>query len=130
MADRPEQIKNLKPGSYITIDGEPCKVVGVTKSKPGKHGATKVRLEAMGIFDNKRRFVLKPSTATVDVPIIEKKKAQIVNITGDIAQLMDLETYETFETTVPEEFKGKLEPGTEVGYWRIGSKVLIKEKRS
>jgi translation initiation factor 5A len=130
MADKPEQIKNLKPGSYITIDGEPCKVVGVTKSKPGKHGSTKVRLEAMGIFDNKRRFVLKPSTATVGVPIIEKKKAQVVNIDGQIAQLMDLETYETFEATIPEEFKSKLEPGTEVGYWKIGSRILIKEKRS
>jgi translation initiation factor 5A len=129
MADRPVPIKEMKPGSYITIDGEPCKVVGITKSKPGKHGATKVRLEAMGIFDNKRRFILKPSTTTVDMPIIEKKKAQVISISGEIAQLMDLESYETFEASIPEEFKGKLEPGMEVGYWRIGSRLLIKEKR-
>jgi len=130
MADKPEQIKNCKPGSYITIDGEPCKVVGITKSKPGKHGATKVRLEAMGIFDNKRRFVMKPSTGTVNVPIIDKKRAQVINIDGKIAQLMDLETYETFEAAIPEDFKGKLEPGTEVGYWKIANKTLIREKRN
>lgn len=129
MADRPVTIKELKPGSYITIDGEPCKVVSVIKSKPGKHGATKVRLEAMGIFDNKRRFVLKPSTATVNSPIIEKKKAQVINIDGDIVQLMDLETYDTFEATIPKEHKGKLESGTEVVYWKIGNRVLIKERR-
>jgi translation initiation factor 5A len=130
MADKPEQIKTCKPGSYITIEGEPCKVIGITKSKPGKHGSTKVRLEAMGIFDNKRRFLLKPSTATVDVPIIDKKKAQVVNIDGQIAQLMDLDTYETFEASVPTDMKGKIETGSEVGYWKIGNRVLIKEKRN
>jgi translation initiation factor 5A len=130
MAEKPVQIKELKSGSYVTIDGEPCKVLDVVKSKPGKHGATKVRMEAMGIFDNKRRVILKPSSAIVDSPIIEKKKAQIISISGDTAQLMDLDTYETFECTIPEEFKGKLEPGIEIGYWQLGSRILIKEKRS
>ena len=35
---------------------------------------------------------------------------------GDNVQLMDLETYETFEMKITEEYKGKLEPGKEISY--------------
>ncbi len=122
-------IKDLKPGHYVMIDDEPCKVLSMVKSKPGKHGSTKVRLDAVGILDNKKRGLLKPATADVTQPIIEKKKAQVISVSGNMAQLMDLEDYSTFDAVVPEEFKGKLDSGTEVLYWKIKNKVLIKEKR-
>jgi translation initiation factor 5A len=129
MSETTATIKDLKPGSFVLIDGEPCKVVNLTKSKPGKHGSTKIRLEAMGIFDNRRRFLLKPSSANVSVPVIEKKTAQVISISGDIAQLMDMQEYHTFEATIPEEFKDKLEAGREILYWKIDNKILIKELR-
>jgi len=122
-------IKDLKPGNFVMIDGEPCKVVGLVKSKPGKHGAAKIRLEGMGILDNRRRFLLKPADADVEVPAIDKKTAQVISVQGDIVQLMDLTDYSTFDASIPEEFKGKLEAGREVLYWRIGNKILIKELR-
>ncbi|HDD72557.1 MAG TPA: translation initiation factor IF-5A [Candidatus Aenigmarchaeota archaeon] len=125
--ERTGVIKDCKPGSYIMIEGEPCKVISMTKSKPGKHGAAKVRLEAVGIFDGKKRSLMKPADAEVSIPVIEKKKAQVISVSGEIAQLMDLETYETFEATIPEEFKGKLESGTEILYWKLGNRVLIKQ---
>ncbi|RLJ10295.1 MAG: translation initiation factor IF-5A [Candidatus Aenigmatarchaeota archaeon] len=120
-------MKDCKVGSYVIIDGEPCKVISYAKSKPGKHGAAKVRIEAIGIFDNKKRSLLKPASATVDVPIIEKRKAQVVSVSGDMAQLMDLETYEMFEALIPEEFKEKVQPGVEVLYWKLDKRVLIKQ---
>lgn len=127
MAVKQEEIKDCKVGSYVIIDGEPCKVISYAKSKPGKHGAAKVRIEAIGIFDNKKRSLLKPASATVDVPIIEKRKAQVVSVSGDMAQLMDLETYEMFEALIPEEFKEKVQPGVEVLYWKLDKRVLIKQ---
>lgn len=129
MAETTSQIKELKPGNFVMIEGEPCKVVGYTKSKPGKHGASKIRLEAMGVFDNRRRFLLKPSSATVEVPIIDKRSATVVSVSGDIVQLMDMQDYQTFDASIPEEFRGKLEPGRELLYWRIGSRILIRELR-
>ncbi|MBL7160479.1 MAG: translation initiation factor IF-5A [Candidatus Aenigmarchaeota archaeon] len=129
MGETTATIKTLKPGNFVIIDGEPCKVVGLTKSKPGKHGSSKIRLEAMGIFDNRRRFMLKPSSADVQVPIIEKKTAQVISISGDIVQLMDLTDYSTFEANIPEEFEGKLESGREILYWKLGNKILIRELR-
>ncbi|OYT56899.1 translation initiation factor IF-5A [Euryarchaeota archaeon ex4484_162] len=50
------------------------------------------------------------------MPIIDKRVGQILSITGNTVQLMDMETYETFEMEIPEEFKDKLEPGKEVQY--------------
>lgn len=132
MSEKTAAIKDCKPGSYIVIEGEACKVVSMIKSKPGKHGSAKVRLDAIGIFDDKKRSLLKPAGATVDVPIIEKKKAQVISISGDIVQLMDLQTYETFECSIPAEFRERITPGSEgaeVMYWQIGNKKQIKEVR-
>lgn len=127
MATKTGTLKGIKPGHYIMIDDEPCRVSKITLSKPGKHGSTKARVDAVGIFDNRKRSILKPADSNVQLPIIEKKKAQVISVSGNFVQLMDLEDYGTFEATIPDEFKGKMQPGSEVGYWKIGSKILIKE---
>ncbi len=107
-------MKDIKPGKYILIDGVPCKVVELDTSSPGKHGAAKVRLTAVGVFDNQKRTMLAPSHADIEVPIITKKKAQVVSLTETSAQLMDLEAYDTFEVPIPEDLKGTLKAGAEV----------------
>jgi len=122
-------IKSLKPGKFCVIDGEPCKVLNVTTSAPGKHGGTKARLEAIGIFDNKRRSIVKPASAEIEVPIVEKKVGQVVAIMGENAQIMDLETYETFESKIPDELKGRIKQGGEIIYWILmGRKMLVQVK--
>ncbi len=107
-------MKDVKPGKYILIDGIPCKVVELDFSSPGKHGAAKVRVTAVGIFDNQKRTMLAPSHADIEVPVITKKKAQVVSITETSAQLMDLENYDTFEVPIPEDLKASLKAGSEV----------------
>lgn len=110
------EVRQLKEGGYIVIDDEPCVIVSMSVSKPGKHGAAKARIDAIGIFDEQKRSIVQPVTAKIYVPIVERKRAQVISVTGDVVQLMDLETYETFELTIPEEFKDKIEAGKEVIY--------------
>ena len=119
-------LKDCKPGAYIMVDGEPCKVLNYAKSKPGKHGAAKVRIEVIGLFDEKKRQVMQPAAAQVDIPILDKKKAQVISVEGKIANLMDLEDYSTFDANIPAEFEGKLESGMEVEYWKFNQQVAIK----
>src|SRR3989338_3879123 len=95
MEKRQTEIKKLKLGGFVLIDDVPCVVEKVQKSKSGKHGASKARLFARGIFDGSKKIIVKPGDASVDIPIIEKKSAQIISLSGDHAQLMDLTTYET-----------------------------------
>jgi translation initiation factor 5A len=111
------EVRTLKVGRYILIDEEPCKIMSISTSKPGKHGEAKARIEAVGIFDETKRSVVHPVKHKVGVPIIDKRSAQILALQGtDVVQLMDLETYETFEMPIPEDLKGQLEPGKEILY--------------
>jgi translation initiation factor 5A len=106
--------KELKIGKYLLIDDVPCRVVSIEKSKPGKHGAAKMRVVAIGIFDGQKKNWLGPSDQDVEVPLIERSNAQIVSINGTSAQLMDIQTYETFEVLIPEEMRADAEAGKEV----------------
>ena len=107
-------MKDLKPGRFLLIDGVPCRVVEIDTSSPGKHGAAKMRITAVGIFDGSKKTLLKPSSADIEVPVINKKKAQVVSITENLVQVMDLDTYDTYEVPMPEELKGSLKQGSEV----------------
>jgi translation initiation factor 5A len=122
-------IKNLQPGKYCVVDDEPCKVLSVTTSVPGKHGGAKARLEVVGIFDGRRRSIVKPADTEIEIPIVEKKVGQLVAISEDSANVMDMETYETFDAPIPEELKGKLVQGQEVIYWILmGRKMIMQIK--
>jgi len=121
------EIRNLKVNRYIIIDDEPCKIVSISTSKPGKHGEAKARIEAIGVFDGQKRSIVKPVKHKVHVPLIDKRSAQVLAIMGDNVQLMDLETYETFEMPIPDEFKDQLESGKEIQYLNaLGRKKITR----
>jgi translation initiation factor 5A len=108
---KPMDLGALKVGSYIIIDGEPCRIVSYDHSKPGKHGSAKARITAVGVFDSKRN-------------------GQIISKQGDTLQIMDLETFETFETTaVEEEIKDRIlqgdVQGRDVEYWKVLDRIKI-----
>ena len=121
------EVRTLKVGRYMIIDEEPCKIMSISTSKPGKHGEAKARIEAVGIFDGQKRSVVHPVKHKVSVPIIDKRSAQIVALMGENVQLMDLETYETFEMKIPDEFKDQLQPGSEILYLEaLGRKKITR----
>lgn len=128
---RPAELGSLKIGHNVVIDGEPCRIVELEKSKPGKHGAAKVRLVAIGIFDNVKRTMVGPADSRVEVPIIEKRSGQVVSL-GDTVSVMDNETYEIVEMALPqdEKLREKLEPGATVEYWRIMGRYMIVNVKS
>jgi translation initiation factor 5A len=119
------EVRTLKVNRYIIIDDEPCKIVGLSTSKPGKHGEAKARIEAIGIFDGQKRSIVHPVKHKVMVPMIDKRSAQILALMGDTVQLMDMETYETFEMNITDDIKGQLEPGKEVQYLQALGKRKI-----
>ena len=109
------------------MEDAPCRVERVDISKSGKHGAAKARLEAMGILDNKRRSIVDQADKEVFVPILLKKKAQLLAIVGDKAQLMDMVSYEVFELDIPEELKGQLVAGSEINYFEVADVRTLKQ---
>ncbi len=129
MPTKQDQIKNVKEGDYIVIEGEPCVATKRKTSSAGKHGSTKVRLRTKGIVDGKKRQIVKPSDAKIKVPIIDKKVGQVISIKSDSVQLMDLETYDTFEMAIPDDYSCDLGEGDEVEYWEVMGDKLLKEKK-
>jgi translation initiation factor 5A len=116
MAWTQQEVRELKEGRYMIIDDEPCRILSIQMSKPGKHGEAKARIDAVGIFDERKRSVVFPVTHKVQVPLIGKRQAQVVSLSATEAQLMDLESYEMFSMAVDDEMKSQLSPGAEVGY--------------
>jgi translation initiation factor 5A len=116
----------LKVGSYIVIDGEPCRIVSYDHSKPGKHGSAKARVAAMGVFDGSKHSLVSPVSSSVEVPLIDKRSGQVISLSDESLQIMDLETFEVFETTlIDNEIKDKIRQGAEVEYWKVLEKVKI-----
>jgi translation initiation factor 5A len=129
MSTQPAEVRELRVGRYMVVDEEPAKILSIDHSKPGKHGAAKARIETVGLFSKRRSSYVGSVTDRVQVPIIEKRTAQVVSITGANAQLMDMETYETFELPIPEpEIANQaVEQGKEVQYIEaMGRKVIMR----
>ena len=122
-------IGTMQKGSYIIIDGAACKVTDVKYSKPGKHGHAKINLMAVGILDGKKRNLVMPGHDHVEVPIISKRNAQVLSVTANQANVMDSETYETFDLKIPDELKDKVTEGINILYWQILEDKVMKDIR-
>src|SRR3989339_1111873 len=106
-------INTLKKGDTLTIDDAPCKITSMQVSRPGKHGHAKINLMAVGLLDDKKRNAVMPGHDKVEVPIVEKKNAQVLSVSGNMASVMDSETYETFELEIPEELQAEIKEGVQ-----------------
>ena len=124
---RSTDVGSLKVGGYVIIDGAACRVASIQTSKTGKHGHAKSRVEAIGLVDDQKRIIVKPSHDRIEVPIVEKKSAQILSVIGDSANVMDLESYETFNLKIPEDLKDKVTEGKQVLYWIVLNEKILKK---
>ena len=128
---KPVDVGSLKIGQYVVIENEPCKIVEFEKSKPGKHGSAKARIVAIGVLTGQKRNVISPVDGKLEVPMIDKKTGQVISMQPDSVQIMDMQSYETFETPLPddEEVKSKLAAGVEIEYWEmLGKKKIVRTK--
>ena len=131
MSIKKSEAKGLKPGAYFLIDGEPCRVISIEKSKPGKHGSAKANIVAVGFFDNRKRNVIMPADRMVDVPLIDKTSATVIADMGETYSLMDSETYETYEVLKPadEEIAAKIELNVAVEVWNVmDTRIIVRVK--
>ena len=118
-----------RSGVTILVDGIACVVRSNDISKTGKHGHAKCRIEAIGIIDGKKKVFVTGGHERLEVPNINKNKAQVLNLIGDDkASVMDLESFETIEIPLMEELKGEIKGEDQVEYWDIEGIKIIKKK--
>lgn len=122
------QAGQLKVGQYVIIDDVACKIDTVDKSKPGKHGAAKIRITATGVFNGKKMNLLKPGDADVKIPVLEKGNAQVIADLGDKYQIMDANNYQTYEVE-KREFTD-LNAGDNIEYTKAGDFIKVIRKKA
>ncbi len=119
----------IKAGTNIIVDGMPCTVKSIDISKTGKHGHAKCRIEAVGIINGQKKVFVVPGHERLEVPIVDKRKGQVLSKGDGKVSLMDLENFETIELDVPEsEVFNELEEGGNCEYWDVEGQKIVKRK--
>ena len=106
------EIRTLKVGRYVAIEDSAYKILSISKSKPGKHGSAKARLELENLFTKQKRSHVGTVTDTIQVPILEKGSAIITHLEGEEVHAMDTKTYASL--ILPIDTSMNLEPGGEI----------------
>lgn len=122
-----KEIRDIQKGSYLIMDDAPCEIIAYSTAKPGKHGSAKARIEGKGVFDNKKRSMSQPVDAKIWVPVIERRQGQVINLEGNnVAQVMDLNSYESFSLEIPSELN--ISGDSEIEYLEYDAqrKVVVK----
>mgnify|MGYP001573836102 FL=1 len=119
----------IKSGTNIIVDGVSCTVKSIDISKTGKHGHAKCRIEAVGIITGQKKVFVVPGHERFEVPMVNKRKGQILSKSDGKASLMDLESFETLDVAVPEEevFEELVE-GENCEYWDVEGEKIVKRK--
>ena len=115
------EIRTLKVGRYVAIDEDAYKILSISKSKPGKHGSAKARLELEDIFTGQKRSHVGTVTDNIQVPVIEKGSAVITFVQGNEVNAMDNKTYETL--ILPLDPEMNLEAGGEIQWMEAMGRV-------
>ena len=132
MSYRIAKVGELREGSYAIVNDEPSQIVSIQKSKPGKHGSAKFRCTAISLFDGRKQSFVSSTDSNIQVPIVDKRSGQVINLGPGSVQLMDLETYEMMDVAMPadEDMASKLEAGKNVEYWIIMDRVKIQRVKN
>ena len=117
------EIRTLKVGRYVAIDNDAFKILGMSKSKPGKHGSAKARIELENIFTGQKRSHVGTVTDTIHIPIIEKGSAIITHFQGDEVHAMDNKTYQTL--ILPVDGSMNLQSGGEIQWMEAMGRYKI-----
>lgn len=120
-------VSSLKKGSYVVIEGAACRVTDLQTSRPGKHGHAKTRVTAVGLIDERKREIVSPGHDNIEVPIIDKRNAQILSIQPGSVNVMDAESFETFDLEVPKELQEEVQEGATAHYWVIMADKVLKQ---
>jgi translation initiation factor 5A len=120
------EIRTLKVGRYLCVDDQAYKILSISKSKPGKHGSAKARIECTNLFTGQKISHVGSVTDSINVPMIEKGSATVTHIEGKEVHAMDAKTYEMM--VLPLDDGLNIEPGGEIMWMEaLGRYKIIRD---
>ena len=106
------EIRTLKVGRYFCVDDKAYKINSISKSKPGKHGSAKARLELVDIFTGQKISHVGSVTDSINVPLIEKGTAMVTHIEGAEVHAMNMRDHSMM--ILPMEDEMEIDAGKEI----------------
>ena len=106
------EIRTLKVGRYCCVDDKAYKINSISKSKPGKHGSAKARLELVDIFTGQKISHVGSVTDSNHVPLIEKGTAMGTHIEGVEVHAMNMRDHSMM--ILPLEDEMEIDAGKEI----------------
>ena len=120
------EIRTLKVGRFCVVDDEAYKILSISKSKPGKHGSAKARIELEDIFTGQKRSHVGTVTDNIYVPVIEKGSAIITHIEGNEVHAMNMKDHSMM--ILPMEPEMNIEAGKEIMWMEaLGRYKIIRD---
>ena len=127
MVSRVIEATEMRVGTYLMIDDGAYQVKKMDISKTGKHGHAKVRYEAVSVITGKKKVQVVPGHDKFEVPMIDKRQAQVLSISGEYVNLMDSESFENLDLQISGELKEQISEGDTIEYWNVEGERLIKK---
>ena len=106
------EIRTLKVGRYCCVEDKAYKINSISKSKPGKHGSAKARLELVDIFTGQKISHVGSVTDSIHVPLIEKGTAMVTHIEGAEVHAMNMRDHSMMILPLEEEME--IDAGKEI----------------
>ena len=106
------EIRTLKVGRYCCVEDKAYKINSISKSKPGKHGSAKARLELIDIFTGQKISHVGSVTDSINVPLIEKGTAMVTHIEGAEVHAMNMRDHSMMILPMEEEME--IDAGKEI----------------
>ena len=120
------EIRTLKVGRFCVVDEEAYKILSISKSKPGKHGSAKARLELESIFTRKKISHVGTVTDSINVPMIEKGTAMVTHMEGAEVHAMNMRDHSMM--ILPMEDGLNIEAGKEIMWMEaLGRYKIIRD---
>jgi translation initiation factor 5A len=120
------EIRTLKVGRFCVVDEEAYKILSISKSKPGKHGSAKARLELESIFTKKKISHVGTVTDSINVPMIEKGTAMVTHMEGNEVHAMNMRDHSMM--ILPMEDSLNIEAGKEIMWMEaLGRYKIIRD---
>ncbi len=120
------EIRTLKVGRYCCVDDKAYKINSISKSKPGKHGSAKARLELIDIFTGQKISHVGSVTDSINVPLIEKGTAMVTHIEGAEVHAMNMRDHSMM--ILPMEDEMEIDAGKEIMWMEaLGLDKIIRD---
>ena len=106
------EIRTLKVGRYCCVNDKAYKINSISKSKPGKHGSAKARMELVDIFSGSKISHVGSVTDSINVPLIEKGTALVTHVEGSEVHAMNMRDHSMMILPLEEDLE--IEGGKEI----------------